>query len=104
MRVHNIARASLISLLLLATTLGQTGKRELTLEWVFGQEGRTLASVPATAWLDDGSLVILDDRRPSNARTFEKLNPSTGQRQPIVDAARALADLRRIADGINITL
>jgi len=46
-----------------ANTLGQT-RRELTLEWIYGPEGRTVASVPATAWLDDGTLVILDNRRP----------------------------------------
>lgn len=81
--------------------LGQTGRRELTLEWIFGPEGRPVASVPATVWLDDGALVILDDRRPPAARTFEKLNPATGQRQTIVDAARALADLKRAVEGMN---
>src|SRR6185503_7478078 len=74
---------------------------ELTVEWVFGPEGRALASLPTTAWLDDGSLVLLDNRRPPAERTFEKLNPETGQRQPLVDAARALADLKRTVDGID---
>src|ERR1044072_8464608 len=97
----HFARVSIIGLLLLATALGQTGKRELTPEWVFGPEGRTVASVPATAWLDDGTLVILDDRRPPAARTFEKLNPATGQRQSIVDSVRALADLKRAVAGMN---
>jgi dipeptidyl-peptidase-4 len=105
MNIHNSIVRSLTRLLLLAccvtTTLGQTGKRELTLEWIFGPEGRTVASVPATAWLDDGTLIILDDRREANARTFEKLNPITGQRQLLVDSARALSDLRRTVKGIN---
>src|SRR6185503_20920030 len=93
------ARVTLTGLLLLvccvANTLAQTSKGELTPEWVFGPEGRAVASVPTTAWLDDGTLVMLDNRRPPAEQTFEKLNPATGQRQPIVDAARALADLRR---------
>src|SRR6185503_16274452 len=105
MSAHNFARVSLTVLLLLAcciaNVLGQTGRRDLTLEWIFGPEGRTVASVPATAWLDDGSLIILDDRRPANARTFENLNPTTGQRQSLVDSARALWDLRRTVEGIN---
>jgi hypothetical protein len=62
-----------------ANTLGQTSKRELTVEWVFGPEGRAVASVPTTAWLDDGTLVILDNRRLPAEQTFEKLNPATGQ-------------------------
>jgi dipeptidyl-peptidase 4 len=104
MTIQNLTVRSLTCLLFLAcvaNALSQTPKRELTLEWIFGAEGRTVASVPATAWLDDGSLVILDDRRPPNARTFEKLNPATGQRQSLVDSARALSDLRRTVDGIN---
>ena len=91
-------RVSLTLLLLaccVANTLGQTEKRELTLEWIFGAEGRAVASVPATAWLADGSLVILDNRRPPAERTFEKLSPATNERRPIVDSARALADLKQ---------
>src|ERR1043165_336036 len=93
-------RLTILVLLLccVANTLGQTSKRELTPEWVFGPEGRTVARVPQTAWLDDGTLVMLDDRRPPAEQTFEKLNPATGQKQPMVDAARALADLRRTSN------
>jgi dipeptidyl-peptidase-4 len=110
MNLHDLtarfARLQLTGLLLLvfcvANTLGQTSRRELTLEWIFGPEGRTVASVPTTAWVDDGTLVILDNRRPPTERTFEKLNPATGQRRSIVDSVRALADLRRAVDGMNV--
>jgi len=83
------------------TTPAQTTKRELTLDWVFGPEGRTVASLPQTVWLDDGTLVLRDNRRPAAQQTFEKLNPATGRRQSIVDAARALADLKRAVAGTN---
>jgi dipeptidyl-peptidase 4 len=110
MKVHDLvarfARVLLVGLVALAycppNTLGQTSKGKLTLEWIFGPEGRMAASVPATAWLDDGTLVILDNRRPPTERTFEKLNPATGQRRTIVDSARALADLRRVVEGTKI--
>lgn len=96
----------LAALLLLAccvaNTPGQTSKRQLTFEWIFGPEARTVASVPATAWLDDGTFVILDNRRPPAERTFEKLNPATGQRQPLVDSARALADLKREGTSLDV--
>src|ERR1043165_1212036 len=98
------ARVVATSLLLLAccvaNALAQT-KQKLTLDWVFGPEGRAVARVPSTAWLDDGSLVLLDNRRPPAEQTFEKLNPATGQRRSIVDAVRALADLRRAVEGMN---
>src|SRR5690242_541609 len=99
------ARVSSLALVLLvcclANALGQTSKRELTLDWVFGPEGRTVASLPQTAWLDDGTLVLRDNRRPPAQQTFERLNPATGQRQSIVDAARALADLKRAVAGAD---
>ncbi len=81
-----------------ANTAGQTTKRQLTLEWIFGPEGRTVASVPATTWLDDGTLILHDTRRPLNERTFEKLNPVTGETRSIVDSSKALADLRRLGE------
>ncbi|HYK20217.1 MAG TPA: S9 family peptidase [Pyrinomonadaceae bacterium] len=110
MNLHDLAtrltQGTLIVLLLLsccaANTLGQTGKRDLTVEWIFGPEGRAVATVPTTAWLDDGSLMILDNRRPPTEQTFEKLNPTTGQRRSMVDSMRALADLRRAVEGMNV--
>ena len=53
--------------------------------------------MPPTTWLDDGSLVILDNRRSPRERTFEKLNPTNGQRAAMVDSVRALADLKSVA-------
>jgi dipeptidyl-peptidase 4 len=95
------ARLLLLGFLLFAWWVGsapaQPEKRQLTLEWIFGPEGRSVASVPATAWLDDGTLVLLDNRRLPRDRTFEKLNRINGQRAAIVDAVRALADLKSVA-------
>jgi dipeptidyl-peptidase 4 len=109
MNIHDLtarfARVLLPGLLLacvVTNTHAQTSKEKLTLDWIFGPEGRMVASVPATAWLDDGSLVMLDNRRPLAERTFEKLNPATGQRQSIVDSARALTELKRIVEGMNL--
>ena len=105
MNIHESAtrfiRTYLIGLLLFAgwtaVAAAQSERQPLTLEWIFGAEARAVASVPATAWLDDGSLVILDNRRVARERTFERLNPATGRREPLVDAARALADLKSVA-------
>ena len=101
-----LAQTLLIGFILLvccaAIAPAQTSKRQLSIEWIFGPEGRAVASVPATAWLDDSTLVILDNRRPTREQTFEKLNPATGQRQVIVDSARALADLKIAITGMNI--
>ena len=100
--VRSLATTLLLLSCLVANAFGQTSKRQLTLEWIFGPEGRTIATVPATAWLDDGTLIVHDTRRPLNERTFEKLNPATGEKRSIVDSGRALADLGRAADGMNV--
>ena len=82
---------------LLAAVSAQTEKRQLTLEWIFSAEGRSVASLPATSWLDDNTLIILDSRRPASERTFERLNPATGTRQALVDRTRALDGLGSVA-------
>ena len=61
-----------------AFVFGQAEKRQLTLEWIFGPEGRSVTAVPATAWLDDGTLILFDTRKPAGERTFEKLDPASG--------------------------
>lgn len=97
MTTHNLSRSFLAILVLnlgLATVLfAQTDKRQLTLEWIFSPEGRSVTSLPQTTWLDDGTLVILDNRKPANERTFEKINPATGARQAMVDRRAALASI-----------
>ena len=101
----SLSRVALLGLFVLlccvAIAPAQTGNRQLTLEWIYGPEGRTVASIPATAWLDDGSLVIKDNRKPTRERTIEKLNPANGQRQSAVDSVRALANLKSAVEGMS---
>src|SRR5215831_9559263 len=105
MSIHDTASRGLrfclagLAFVLAATAHGtaQSERRQLNLEWIYGPEGRSVASVPQTAWLDDGSLIILDNRRAARERTLEKLNPRNGQRAAIVDPVRALADLKAVA-------
>ena len=75
----------------------------LTLEWVFGEEGRGVARVPAHAWLSDGRLLLFDVRRPPAERTFEVLDPSTGARRPALDMAAAVASLRALLPDSGVT-
>jgi dipeptidyl-peptidase 4 len=91
----------LLVLLIAAPVLAQTGKRQLTLEWIFGPEGRSVASVSTTAWLDDGSLIILDNRKPADERTFEKLVPPGSKRQALTDSREALTALKSVA-GVDL--
>ena len=92
------ALSYILSVLLLfasfaSVAAGQTRTQPISLEWIFGPEGRSVTSLPSTTWLDDGTFIILDSRRPANERTFERQNPATSSRQPIVDRAKAVAGL-----------
>jgi dipeptidyl-peptidase-4 len=68
----------------------------LTLEWIYGEEGRRVASVPEHAWLSDGRLLLFDVRRPPAERTFEVLDPSTGARRTALDMAAAVRSLNEL--------
>lgn len=83
------------------TVFAQAEKRPLTVEWVFGSEGRNVASLPPTTWLDDGSMMIFDTRKPVGERTFERLDPATGARRPMVDRTAAIASLNSAIAGMN---
>ena len=75
----------------------------LTMEWVLGDEGRSVASLPAHAWLSDGRLMLLDVRRPPAERTFEVLEPTTGARRPALDMAAAVASLKALLPDSGVT-
>ena len=72
-------------------------KQELTVDWIYSDEGQEPARLPSYVWLKDGSLLLHDARKPEAERTFERLNPETGQRSLAVDKDKALANLRAVA-------
>ncbi|HEY0171568.1 MAG TPA: DPP IV N-terminal domain-containing protein, partial [Pyrinomonadaceae bacterium] len=95
-----LARAFCLAALLAVSVFGAAPARPqtkaaggLTVEWVFGDEGRGVASVPTHAWLSDGRLMLFDVRRPPAERTFEVVEPSTGARRSALDMAAAVASL-----------
>jgi dipeptidyl-peptidase-4 len=71
-------------------------KTPLSVEWIFGNEGRTVANLPSHFWLPDGKLMLYDSRLPQSQRTFEILDPSTGARRTIVNLSVALANLNAL--------
>src|SRR5262245_39518836 len=79
------------------TATAQTqSKPALTVEWIFGDEGRQVASLPLYFWTSDNSLLMYDGRRPPSQRAFELLDPSTGARRVAFDMAAAVASLNAL--------
>jgi len=85
------AFAATIALSTLAFSISALAQDErLSLEWVFSEEGKTAASLPNHAWLDNGMLMLYDRRVPESERTIESYNPSNGRRRNAVDAEKAI--------------
>src|SRR3954454_10631240 len=76
-----------------------TAQQALTLEWIYSDAGRAVATVPHRAWLTDGSLLLLDEARPEADRRRERLAPGNGARTPAFDMGKALDSLRQAVPG-----
>jgi dipeptidyl-peptidase-4 len=92
-------------LLLLAasSTAFSQQKREMSVDWIFSDESGEVTALPSYSWLSDGTAILYDVRQPAEKRTFERLNPQTGQRTPMLNAQKALESLRSLlkADAPN---
>ena len=75
-----------------ASPVGAQDER-LTIDWIFGEEGKTAADVPRRAWLDDGRLLLYDTRPAKSKRTLVVINAGNGRQLHAVDADKALAGL-----------
>ena len=105
-----IARAFCLAAVLAVSGFGAASARPqtpaangLTVEWVLGDEGRRVASLPAHAWLSGGRLLMFDVRRPPEERAFEFVDPSTGARRPALDMAAAVASLGALLPDSGVT-
>ena len=71
-------------------------KREITVDWIYSKEAAEETALPSYAWLADGTAMLYDMRQPAEKRGFERLNPQTGKRTPVLDAQRAMESLRAL--------
>ncbi len=104
---ENLLRAKVIAFGLI-TTLWATGpavgqQRELSVDWIYSDDGAAVGKVPDHVWLEDGTALIYDAREPASRRTFERLDPATGTKKPALDMARAIASLTSIAGDVGVS-
>lgn len=69
-------------------------ERQVTVEWIFSDEGENVAKLPATHWNSDGTLLLLDGRQSKAGRTIERVQPENGARTAALNAKKALDGLR----------
>jgi len=71
--------------------------KELTVDWIYGDEAAAVTKLPKFAWTTGGDVLLLDERPRAAARTLERIHPETGARTPAVDAKGALASLNALS-------
>ena len=86
-----------LAFLVLASSVDAQDER-LSLEWLFSEEGKTAASLPEHAWLDNGLLMLYDKRVPKAERTIESYNPDNGRRRTVVNASNIIDALTALID------
>ena len=82
-----------LALAAVSPTLAQTKPPALTTDWIFSDAGERLAELPHFTWLADNSAILYDVRQPEPQRNFERLDPATLERRPILDMHKAVASL-----------
>ncbi len=88
--------------ILLTTTYVAAQQPALTVEWALGEPGANVAKVPKVQWLPDNTALLHDERTPEAQRTFERFDPATGARHPILDMAKAVASLKSLAPDAEV--
>lgn len=71
-------------------------KSRITVEWIYSAQSREATARAAQMWLTDGTALLYDYRKPEKERTFERLSPATGSREPLLEMRKALASLESI--------
>jgi dipeptidyl-peptidase-4 len=92
-----------VSLLLIFSFCFSEGKDEITVEWIYSEEGQQATALPQFFWLNDGTLLLYDTGIPEEKRTIEKLDPKTGSRVTAYDQTKTLASLKNVLGDKDIT-
>jgi dipeptidyl-peptidase-4 len=75
----------------------------LSAEWIFSEQGHSVAATPQFQWLVDNTALLYDIRQPESIRTFERYDPATQKRQPILEMSKAVASLQSLDSSAKVT-
>ncbi|MCB1009801.1 MAG: DPP IV N-terminal domain-containing protein, partial [Acidobacteria bacterium] len=77
----------------LAAATSPPHRQEITVDWIFSDEGEALGTPSDALWTSDGTILLRDGSRAKGERTFERVDPTSLRRTTVVDARAALASL-----------
>jgi dipeptidyl-peptidase-4 len=79
--------------------------QEITVDWIYSDEGQEPTKIPRFVWTESGKAILYDTRKPKEERTLEWLDPATGARIPAIKRDKtldSLSSLREKQDEENI--
>jgi dipeptidyl-peptidase-4 len=85
------------SLFLNAYVLAQE-KEQITVEWIYSDKSAEITALPSFTWLNDGTVLLYDNRKPPKVRTFEFLDPTSGNRTPALDKEKAQSSFKELIE------
>jgi len=87
-----------VLILLLSPYVLAQEKEEITVEWIYSNKSVEISSLPSFTWLNDGTALLYDSRKPPKERTFEFLDPASGNRIPALDKEKALSSFKELTE------
>jgi Tol biopolymer transport system component len=71
------------------------GQAAISVEWIYSDAGKEPTRLPPFAWTSEGDVLLLDTRKPAEARTFERMT-AAGGRKPALDRKAARESLKAL--------
>lgn len=96
--VKNYLLMILVSVLLLSPFLLAQEKEEITVEWIYSNKSAEISTLPSFTWLNDGNVLLYDNRKPPKERTFEIFDPASGNRSPALDKDKAMSSFMELSE------
>jgi dipeptidyl-peptidase-4 len=88
----------LVFILLLSPFVWAQENEEITVEWIYSNKSVEITSLPSFTWLNDGTALLYDTRKPPKERTFEILDPASGRRTPALDKEKAQSSFKALTE------
>ncbi len=90
--------AILVFILLLSPIVLAQEKEEITVDWIYNNKSVEISSLPSFTWLNDGTVLLYDNRKPPKEWTFEILDPASGKRSPALDKEKSLSSFKALTE------
>jgi len=87
----------LFGVILLFLSISLFGEyQKLDIKTIFDPQIMSQLSVPQYIWLNNGKILMLDMRTPSEERTLEIFDPEKGRREKAIDTKKVLSSLKEL--------